>query len=215
MKNRRRDFAKRLMDIVVSAALLVLLSPVFVILSGLVVTSGRGPIIYRDRRVGRAGRAFSILKFRTMRPQPAGGGAITIKNDPRVTRIGRVLRSTKLDELPQLVNVLKGEMSLVGPRPESPRYVSLYTVRQQEVLAVRPGITGLAQIYFRSEEELLGGEDPEQFYVKVILPTKLSLDLEYVREHNVLVDLKIIALTALEVFGLIKLSSTQRFRHVQ
>jgi lipopolysaccharide/colanic/teichoic acid biosynthesis glycosyltransferase len=126
---------------------------------------------------------------------------ITVRNDPRVTPVGRVLRATKLDELPQLVNVLRGEMSLVGPRPESPRYVAHYTSHQRAVLAVRPGITGPAQIVYCHEERLLGGRDPELQYLTVVMPAKLALDLDYVRHHSLRRDVGIVVRT---LFALIR-----------
>ena len=125
---------------------------------------------------------------------------ITIHADPRVTATGRLLRASKLDELPQLWNVIRGEMSLVGPRPEAPRYVAAYTPEQREVLSVRPGVTGLAQIYFRHEERLLGGSHPERYYQTTLMPAKLEIDRYYARHHSFWLDLKIIALTVVALF---------------
>lgn len=190
-----RGALKRIIDVVAAAILLLALLPMLVLIACLVRWSGPGPIIYRGLRVGRDGRPFRILKFRSMSTASALGSEITIYHDPRVTRIGRVLRATKLDELPQLINVLRGDMSFVGPRPESPRYLDHYTREQREILRVRPGITGVSQVAFRSEEELLDAPDPEQQYVSVLLPAKLAMDLAYVRQHTLLGDFKIILLT--------------------
>jgi lipopolysaccharide/colanic/teichoic acid biosynthesis glycosyltransferase len=160
----------------------------------------RGPVLFRQMRVGRGGRPFEILKFRSMRI-PAGrdpvGREITVSGDARITRVGAVLRQSKLDELPQLINVLKGEMSLVGPRPEVPRYVAMYpSAARAEILSVRPGITDEAAIEFRNESEILGSsEDPERTYVEEILPRKVSRYLCYVRYRSFPGDLLILART--------------------
>jgi lipopolysaccharide/colanic/teichoic acid biosynthesis glycosyltransferase len=186
---------KRAVDVVVAALLLVALLPLFAVIAVGVWVGGPGAIIYRGPRVGRDGRSFHILKFRTMAPAPATGRALIVKDDPRVTRLGRLLRTTKLDELPQLINVLRGEMSLVGPRPEAPMYVEFYTPEERSVLSVRPGITGLSQVLFRHEEQLLGGSDPEHDYLTVVMPAKLKIDLAYVRRRSGWLDLQILALT--------------------
>jgi lipopolysaccharide/colanic/teichoic acid biosynthesis glycosyltransferase len=186
---------KRTFDVAAAICALVVLSPLFAILAAAVWLSDPGPVIYRGQRIGLYGRPFAVLKFRSMRLQAAGRSEITVRHDPRVTPVGRFLRAAKLDELPQLVNVLRGEMSLVGPRPEAPMYVALYTEQQWNVLRVRPGITGLAQVNFRQEEELLSGEDPDHFYRTVLLPAKLALDLKYVDHHTFMGDLRIILMT--------------------
>jgi lipopolysaccharide/colanic/teichoic acid biosynthesis glycosyltransferase len=185
---------KRAFDIVAAAALLVALSPLMVLIACVLRLSSPGPIIYRGWRIGRNGYPFRIIKFRTM-TQAASGREITISNDPRVTKLGRLLRAAKLDELPQLLNVLTGEMSLVGPRPEAPHYVARYTPAQREVLAVRPGITGPSQVLFRHEERLLRGPDPEQLYLSRVMPAKLAIDLDYARTHTLLGDMRILART--------------------
>ncbi|MBF6592259.1 MAG: sugar transferase [Ktedonobacterales bacterium] len=191
---------KRLIDIVFAVFFLVLLSPLLLLLAAAVWINDPGPIIYRGPRVGRYGRDFRILKFRSMRVDQSGAKrAITIENDPRVTAVGRFLRGTKLDELPQLFNVLKGDMSLVGPRPEAPDYVARYTPEQRLILNVRPGITGLSQVYFRNEEQLLTGRAPEFYYFDAIMPAKLTIDLEYVRRQSVLFDIKVLILTAISL----------------
>jgi len=191
---------KRLFDLVVSSCALIFLSPLLVAIALAVRVSGPGPALYRGVRVGRNGREFTILKFRSMRTEPQAMSEITIHADPRVTAIGRLLRASKLDELPQLWNVIRGEMSLVGPRPEAPRYVAAYTTEQREVLSVRPGVTGLAQIYFRHEERLLRGSHPERYYQTTVMPAKLEIDRYYARHHSFWVDLKIIALTVVALF---------------
>jgi lipopolysaccharide/colanic/teichoic acid biosynthesis glycosyltransferase len=144
--------------------------------------------------VGKDGRTFRILKLRTMRAAPAGP-AVTAGDDPRITTIGRLLRRTKIDELPQLLNVLKGDMSLVGPRPEDPKYVALYTPEQRAVLAVRPGITGPTALAFMNEEELLRGGDAETVYVSTVMPQKLAADLKYVQTASFAGDLAILGKT--------------------
>jgi lipopolysaccharide/colanic/teichoic acid biosynthesis glycosyltransferase len=160
-----------------------------------------GPILYRGPRVGRDGRLFDILKFRTMvvGARTIGPG-ITIASDARITRFGRFLRWAKLDELPQLLNVLRGEMSLVGPRPEDPRYVSLYTAAQRRVLSVLPGITSPASVSFRHETLLLDGEAWEDVYVNELLPHKLAIDLDYVDHYSFWRDIQILWLTARTLF---------------
>lgn len=195
MQEHASTFLKRLIDVIVAATLLILLSPLFLLIACLIRVSSPGPVIYRGLRLGLDARPFRILKFRSMAIGGTVGGDLTVRDDPRVTRIGRVLRATKLDELPQLLNVLRGEMSIVGPRPESPRYITHYTEAQREILKARPGITGLSQVIYRSEEKLLGGADPEQYYIDVLLPTKLAMDLTYVQQHSLLSDAKIVLLT--------------------
>jgi lipopolysaccharide/colanic/teichoic acid biosynthesis glycosyltransferase len=182
---------KRLMDGAVSAVLLLALSPLLLVIALAVRLTSRGPVIYRGLRVGKDGKKFQILKFRTMTVGGAGG-AITVADDGRVTRLGRWLRASKLDELPQLMNVLRGDMSLVGPRPEAPEYVAQYGAEQRRVLSVRPGITGPSQIAFRNEQSLLVGQDPEEFYVNVVMPAKLAIDLAYVSDHSLRVDMGIL-----------------------
>jgi lipopolysaccharide/colanic/teichoic acid biosynthesis glycosyltransferase len=186
---------KRSLDLIASACALALLAPVLLVLAIGVRIDSSGPALFRHRRVGRHGREFDVLKFRTMEHRLAvSGPQVTAANDVRITRIGRFLRRTKLDELPQLVNIRRGEMILVGPRPEVARYVALYPVETRaEILAVRPGMTDLASIQFRDEQELLAAApDPEWTYVHEILPRKLELYRQYVRGQNLFLDLKII-----------------------
>ena len=188
---------KRALDVAVSLVGLVITSPVVAAAAIAVKLESPGPAFYRGARVGRDGQPFHMLKLRTMRVNAdREGPAVTGARDPRVTSVGRVLRRMKADELPQLLNVLRGEMSLVGPRPESPDFVKLYTPEQRQVLAVRPGMTGPAAIAYIDEEEMLGEDDAEATYVKSMMPAKLALDLEYVRSSSFAGDLKILARTA-------------------
>lgn len=176
---------------------LLLVSPVLLAVAGFVKISSPGPILYRQERVGLGGRVFRIVKFRTMhRDAETRGPAVTSAMDPRVTGVGRWLRRLKLDELPQLWNVLKGEMSLVGPRPEVPRYVESYSPAQRRVLTVRPGITDLASIAYRREEELLAGHaDVDRYYREVVLPYKLNLNLQYLDRMSFAYDLLLLTRT--------------------
>ncbi len=187
---------KRLFDVACSAIGLVVLSPVL-LGAGLATLIDIGwPAIFRHRRVGRNGRIFHLLKFRTMRPG-RGGALITVQGDSRITRVGRILRKTKIDELPQLWNVLLGDMSLVGPRPEIPEYVEQFKARYERILAIRPGITDLASIRFRNEEELLAASrEPLREYVERVLPVKLDLADEYIRSASFTGDLSILLRTA-------------------
>ena len=189
--------AKRLYDVFFSFCGLVLLSPLFLIIGALVKISDEGPIVFRQARVGRRGQEFLIWKFRTMVCATMATGPLVTKNgDSRITWIGRILRKTKLDELPQLWNVLKGEMSLVGPRPEVPRYVQQYTPEQRSVLRLKPGITDLASLCFRDEETLLGNaDDLEDFYIRHCVPRKIQLNQAYAERANLFSDTWIILQT--------------------
>lgn len=189
------------MDVVISAIGLLFLSPLFLILAILIKMDSPGPVFYRARRVGKDGKLIHLLKFRTMVVgADERGPRITIAGDSRVTRIGRSLRRTKLDEVPQLFNVLKGEMSLVGPRPEDPRYAALYPEERRQLLDVRPGITSAASLAFRHEEELLSGPDWEEVYRNEILPAKLAIELAYQSKRTIWDDLVLIARTILTIF---------------
>jgi lipopolysaccharide/colanic/teichoic acid biosynthesis glycosyltransferase len=191
---------KRTMDVLFSLGGLIVLSPVLLIAAAAVALSSPGGIFYRAERVGKDGRPFRLYKFRSMvAGADKAGPAITVAGDARVTPVGKLLRKTKLDELPQLINVLKGEMSLVGPRPESPKYVALYTEAQRAVLRVRPGITSLASIRYRDEESLLHGADWETRYIEQIMPEKIAIDLDYIASANPWKDIQII----LQTFGAI------------
>lgn len=185
---------KRLFDIVASACGLILLSPLFFIVSVWIKLDSIGPVFYRQVRVGRYNKDFRIFKFRSMRVGADKGSLVTIGGrDPRVTRIGYYLRKFKIDELPQLINVFIGDMSLVGPRPEVRHYVNYWTPEQLHTLDVRPGITDPASIKFRNENELMeSAEDPESFYINVIMQEKLKLYLEYVHNASFWYDIKLI-----------------------
>ncbi len=193
---------KRLLDVVLSLVALLLLSPVLLILALVVAITSPGGAFFRQTRVGKGGREFQLLKFRTMRPGSEAAGQITVGGrDPRITGIGRTLRRTKMDELPQLWNVLVGDMSLVGPRPEVPRYVALYTEDQRQVLTVRPGITGPASLAYIDENDILArAVDPERAYVEEVMPAKLALDLAYVRDHDVIGDIALLGRTVSGLF---------------
>lgn len=192
---------KRAFDIAFAAVLLVFLSPLLLAFALAVALTSSGGAFFRQVRVGRGGSEFRLLKFRTMRPGSEAKGQLTIGGrDPRVTAVGYWLRKTKLDELPQLWNVLVGDMSVVGPRPEVPRYVALYTPEQRKVLDVRPGITGMASIDYIDENEILArSSDPERTYIEEILPAKLALDLRYVQERSLALDLRILLITVRRV----------------
>ena len=192
---------KRAFDLLASTAGIAILSPVLVVFAVLVKLGSPGPVLYRGTRAGLFGRPFRIMKFRTMVVDADKiGGPTTGGDDPRVTRTGAFLRRFKLDELPQLINVVRGDMSLVGPRPEVLSEVAEYTDEQQAVLTVRPGITDWASIWNSDEGAVLeGAADPHALYKELIQPTKLELQLKYVRERTFLTDLKIIAFTAVKL----------------
>ena len=185
---------KRLFDIILSSLGLLILSPIFAIVAIWIKLDSKGPIFYRQVRVGRYNQDFRIFKFRSMRVGSDKGSLVTIGGrDPRITTSGYFIRKFKIDELPQLINVLIGDMSLVGPRPEVRHYVNYWTPEQMHVLDVRPGITDPASIKFRNENELLEkAETPEKYYIEVIMQEKIRLYLEYVNQHNLFYDLKII-----------------------
>lgn len=191
--------AKRLFDIVCSAAGLLVLSPVLLITALLVGLTSPGGVLFKQERMGKDGIPFTIYKFRSMRKDNRGL-KITTNQDSRITPVGKVLRKTKLDELPQLFNVLKGDMSFVGPRPEVREYTDLYTEEQRQIFLVRPGITGKASIEFRNENELLSeSEDPNRTYIEEIMPKKLELDMEYIPNASVLYDIGLIFKTLITV----------------
>ena len=194
---------KRLFDLVVSGIGLILLAPVFLLVAPLIKLDSPGPVFYKGNRIGKGGVPFKMFKLRTMvLHADRMGSLLTHEQDPRVTRAGRVLRKWKIDELPQLINVFRGEMSLVGPRPESPPYVQHYNEAQRKVLEVKPGITGPAQVKYRNEESLLSRcADLEGEYLAEIMPRKLELDLAYIRQRSLLLDLVLIGQTLASVFG--------------
>jgi lipopolysaccharide/colanic/teichoic acid biosynthesis glycosyltransferase len=194
---------KRVLDI-----LFALLAVAFLLLPGLIIAlmiklGSKGGVFFKQIRVGKEGSEFSIIKFRSMKPESESTGQLTVgERDPRITRIGQFLRKSKLDETPQLFNIIKGEMSIVGPRPEVPKYVSMYTTEQRQVLAVRPGLTDLASLEYFEENRLLGESmDPEQTYIDTIMPHKLSLNMKYIKEKSLLLDAKIIWLTIKRILG--------------
>ena len=188
---------KRTFDVAFAAIGLVITSPLVLVGALAVKLDSPGPAFYRSTRVGLGGMTFHMYKLRSMRAgADAQGPAVTVNADPRVTRVGRVLRRLKIDELPQLVNVVKGDMSLVGPRPEAPEYVKLYTPEQRRVLDVRPGITGEAVVVYHNEAELLTGDDAESTYRDKVMQEKLALDLDYVAHHSFGRDMRILAQTA-------------------
>lgn len=191
---------KRLFDVVCSFCGLLVLSPLFVFLSLWVGLGSKGGVFYKQKRVGRFNRDFTLYKFRSMRVGADKKGLLTIGGkDSRVTKAGFFIRKYKLDELPQLLNVLKGDMSFVGPRPEVRKYVDMYTERQLKVLDVRPGITDLASIKYRNENDLLAAADnPEQYYIDFVMQDKLALNLQYIETRTFLGDIKLIFRT---IFG--------------
>lgn len=191
---------KRLFDIVCSFFGLLVLSPLFVFLSLWVGLGSKGGVFYKQKRVGRFNKDFTLYKFRSMRVGADKKGLLTIGGkDSRVTKAGFFIRKYKLDELPQLLNVLKGDMSFVGPRPEVRKYVDMYTERQLKVLDVRPGITDLASIKYRNENDLLAAADnPEQYYIDFVMQDKLALNLQYIETRTFLGDIKLIFRT---IFG--------------
>jgi lipopolysaccharide/colanic/teichoic acid biosynthesis glycosyltransferase len=189
---------RRLADVIVAALALLALAPVMIAVALAIRLTGRGPALYPQERVGRGGHPFRMLKFRTMVVGADRGGAlVTGKRDPRITKTGAVLRTTKADELPQLFNVLRGDMTLIGPRPEVARYVALYSPAERALLLVRPGLTGPGQLYFSAEQagELDGRADPEEHYISHQLHPKLALDLDYLAHRSLREDVAVLLRT--------------------
>jgi lipopolysaccharide/colanic/teichoic acid biosynthesis glycosyltransferase len=188
-------------DIIAAGTGLLVLSPLLLVVAVLVKITSRGPVLFTQRRVGRAFRPFNIYKFRSMvQDAPSKGGPITFGQDPRITAIGRVLRKTKIDEFPQLFNVLWGDMSVVGPRPEVPQYVDEFRADYERLLKVRPGITGLASVKYVDEATILAkAADPDQEYRRVVLPEKIRLDSLYVDQASLWLDFKIILWTFVRI----------------
>lgn len=202
LRGRRVHLAlKRLMDIAISGCALAVLWPVLLVIALMIRIDDPGPVFYRQVRVGKGGRTFRIYKFRTMVVDADKKGlAITVGRDNRITRMGAFLRKTKLDELAQLINVFVGEMSFVGPRPEVPKYVNMYTPYQRQVLLVRPGITDYASIAYRNENDMLAGsDDPEKMYIEKIMPDKIELNMKYLREISPIADIRLILSTIIAV----------------
>ena len=187
---------KRTFDLLCAALGLAIFSPLLIVVAAWIKLSSRGPVFFRQERVGRNFTAFRIFKFRTMELHEAPDPLITVKGDRRVTPLGRFLRATKIDELPQLINVLKGEMSLVGPRPEVPEYVERFHADYEEILRVRPGMTDEASVLYRNEEEILArADDPHAVYIREVLPKKISLAKEYLRQSSFRHDISLILRT--------------------
>ncbi len=195
---------KRLLDVLLSTLLLLLAFPVGFMIALLIIVESKGGIFFTQTRVGLNQHTFQLYKFRSMKPMSEHKGQLTVgANDNRITRMGKLLRKYKLDELPQLLNVLKGDMSLVGPRPEVPKYVALYTPEQKKILSVRPGITDYASIKYFDENVLLGqATNPEQTYIDVIMPEKLSINLTYIYTRTLWIDIKILFYTVLRIVGI-------------
>ena len=195
------NWVRRLLDILVAGSGLIVLSPLFVFVAVAIKVNSPGPVFYRAQRVGKDGDLFRLFKFRSMKAgADRKGPGITVSGDNRITSVGRILRRTKIDELPQLLNVLWGEMSLVGPRPEDPRYVAQYTAEQRQVLRVRPGITSAASLVYRHEEQMLAGKDWETTYRTEVLPAKLAIDLDYLAHRTLFSDMRLVFNTVLAMF---------------
>ncbi|HTN21384.1 MAG TPA: sugar transferase [Pelobium sp.] len=195
--------AKRIFDLFLSSVGLILILPFLAVISVLIMFDSKGGVFYQQTRVGRNKVNFKLLKFRTMVAKNGNNSLLTIgEHDARVTRVGYWLRKYKLDELPQLINIIKGDMSFVGPRPEVCKYVALYSRVQQRVLTVKPGLTDWASIKFIHEEQLLAkANNPEKYYIKYIIPDKIGYSLKYIDHHNLWIDLKIMLLTAKSILS--------------
>ncbi len=198
--NKFNQIVKRIFDFLVSLIGIIILSPIFVIVSIAIKLDSRGEVLFLQKRVGRYGKEFNIYRFRTMVTNAEKiGKQITVGKDSRITRVGAFLRKFKIDELPQLFNVLKGDMSLVGPRPEVPKYVALYNEEQRHVLDVRPGITDMASLRYKDENDILGKVDnPEEYYINIIMRDKLNLNLEYIEKSNLFFDIYLIIKTIIK-----------------
>ena len=193
---------KRTFDILSSLTVLVLGSPVLAAIALIIAVDSKGGVFFKQIRVGKDGKNFGLYKFRTMYTDAESKGQITVGGrDPRITKVGYWLRKFKIDEFPQLINVLSGDMSIVGPRPEVPKYVALYTTEQRKVLSAKPGLTDFASLEYINENEILGQSDnPEETYIKEIMPAKLNLNLKYIEQQSFLLDLKLIGKTVGELF---------------
>jgi lipopolysaccharide/colanic/teichoic acid biosynthesis glycosyltransferase len=191
---------KRVFDVACAAVLLLLAAPVLLLATLAVKIEDGGPIFFRQQRVGQGGRVFRMWKLRTMRPTHEGDRLLTIASDNRITKVGRLLRHTKIDELPQLMNVLTGDMTIVGPRPEVPAYVARYDAVQRHVLMLKPGLTDPASLAYSNEAALLNGQDPENAYVTVIMPDKVRRSLEYAARASFWTDIEVILRTAVAIW---------------
>jgi len=194
---------KRLFDIIFSLIVLLTLLPIFIVVAVLIIVDSKGGIFFKQIRVGKNNVDFSLFKFRTMTVGSDKKGQITIGNkDSRITKVGSILRKYKLDEFPQLINILNGEMSIVGPRPEVRKYVELYTKEQLNVLSVKPGLTDYASLEYINESEILGNsEDPNQTYIDEIMPLKLKLNLKYISKISFITDLSLIFKTIIRILA--------------
>jgi len=193
----------RLFDIIFSFIILIILLPLFLLFALVIILTSKGGVFYLQKRVGKDGKIFSLIKFRTMFVNADKQGLLTVGNDKRITKFGKFLRKYKLDELPQFLNVLIGQMSIVGPRPEVPKYVDSYNQEQKKVLSVKPGITDYASLlYFNESNELVRSSEPEKHYINVIMPHKINLSLEYIENKSLWFDIKIIFWTFLRIVGI-------------
>lgn len=199
MTRRGYEISKRVFDAVMSAAGLVFLAPLFAVVALCIKLDSRGPVFYRGVRTGLGGKPFRVWKFRSMAVGADGGPTSTAQNDPRVTRVGRLIRRTKIDELPELINVLVGEMSLVGPRPEVSKYTDLYEGEEKLILSVPPGITDYSSIHFIQLGDVLGEGDPDAAFEKKVLPVKNELRVRYVKDRSFWLDLKLIMQTLMRL----------------
>jgi lipopolysaccharide/colanic/teichoic acid biosynthesis glycosyltransferase len=196
---RLEDAVKRGIDILGASAGLIISAPLFPVLAVLIKSSSPGPVLYIAERTGRYGLPFRIMKFRTMQVGSDAGSGTTAKNDPRVTAIGAFLRKYKIDEIPQFINILVGDMSLVGPRPELPKYTAMYSDRERTVLSVRPGLTDFASIEFIAMSDLIEGGDPEQAFQANVMEKKNRLRIKYVEERSLALDFKLMFMTARKI----------------
>ena len=194
-------FTKRIFDFLASLSVLLILSPLLLLIALWITLDSKGGIFYKQIRIGKDQNQFGLYKFRSMATGSDKAGQITIGNDSRITQVGQFIRKYKIDELPQLINILKGEMSVVGPRPEVKKYVDLYSKEQLNVLSVLPGLSDYASIEYFDEQTVLGkAEDPDKEYIEVVMPAKLNLNLKYIAEKSISTDLKIIFKTLGKIF---------------
>jgi len=198
--NKVNRAVKRIFDFIASLIGIIIILPILIIVAICIKLDSRGKVLFLQKRVGKDGKPFYIYKFRTMVTDAENlGKQITVGKDSRITKVGAFLRKYKIDELPQLFNVLKGDMSLVGPRPEVPKYVELYTKEERKVLEVRPGITDLASLRYSDENDILGKvENPEEYYINIIMKDKLKLNLEYIEKSNIIFDIYLIIKTIIK-----------------
>jgi len=187
------NIIKRIFDVISSLLVLVLLSPLLLIIGLWIIFDSKGGAFYKQERIGKDRKPFGLYKFRSMRPDSDKKGQITIGNDDRITKVGKFIRKYKIDELPQLINILIGDMSVVGPRPEVKKYVDLYNDEQLKVLSVKPGLSDYASIEYFDEQSVLGkAKDPNKEYIDVVMPAKLKLNLKYIADKSLMTDLKIV-----------------------